>query len=59
MESTINYNTLAVNATGTTSGEESESTTKDTFMEEVKTYMTFKIASCIAHYWFPIARLYV
>ena len=54
MESTINYNTSAVKATGTTPGEESQPTTKDTFMEEVKTYMAFKIATYIAHYWFPI-----
>ena len=29
-------------------------TTKDTFMEEVKTYATFKIASFIDTYWFPV-----
>ena len=33
---------------------ESEFTTKDAFMEEVETYMTFKIANFINNYWFPV-----
>ena len=31
-----------------------EATTQDTFMEEVQTYLTFKIATFIADYWFPV-----
>ena len=38
----------------TTGWEESEVTTKDTFMEEVKTYTTFKVANFISVYWFPV-----
>ena len=34
--------------------ENTEMTTKDTFMEEVRTYTTFQIASIIDTYWFPI-----
>ena len=33
---------------------DSESTTKDTFMEEVETYMIFKIVNFINTYWFPV-----
>ena len=33
---------------------ESEATTKDTFMEEVKTYTSFKIATFLATYWIPV-----
>ena len=33
---------------------ESEATTKDTFMEEVETYTSFKIATFLATYWFPV-----
>ena len=43
-----------MNAKETTEWEEAEATTKDTFMEEVRTYMSFKIATYIANYWFPI-----
>ena len=49
-----NYSTSTIHATETTEWEEAEATTKDTFMEEVRTYMTFKIATYIANYWFPI-----
>ena len=33
---------------------EEQQMTEDTFMEEMKTYMSFKIASLINIYWFPI-----
>ena len=33
---------------------ESEATTKDTFMEGVETYTSFKIATFLATYWFPV-----
>ena len=46
--------TSVVNKTDLTGWEEAEATTKDTFMEEVNTYMIFKIATYIANYWFPI-----
>ena len=50
----INYSTSPMKATEATEWDETEATTKDTFMEEVKTYLTFKIATYIADYWFPI-----
>ena len=34
--------------------ENTEITTKDTFMEQVESYTTFKIASFIDTYWFPV-----
>ena len=34
--------------------ENTEITTKDTFMEQVESYTTFKIASFIDKYWFPV-----
>ena len=34
--------------------EEIETTTEDTFMEEVEAYTIFKIANFISIYWFPI-----
>ena len=34
--------------------EESEAMTKDTFMEEVESYTTFKIAAFLINYWFPV-----
>ena len=37
-----------------TEWDESEATTKDTFMEEVKSYTTFKIAVFLVSYWFPV-----
>ena len=40
--------------TVTTKWEEGGMTTEDTFMEEVGTYMTFKIAIFINTYWFPV-----
>ena len=49
-----NYSTSAGKGTDTTGWEEAEVSTKDTFMEEVKTYMAFKIATYIANYWYPI-----
>ena len=38
----------------TTGWNESEATTKDTFMEEVESYTTFKIAVFLVSYWFPV-----
>ena len=35
-------------------GENTEMTTKDTFMEQVESYITFRIASFIDTYWFPV-----
>ena len=53
MESTIfNNNVTSINL-ATTTLEESE-TTINTFMEEVKGFSTFKIATFIGTYWFPI-----
>ena len=37
-----------------TEWDESEVTTKDTFMEEVEGYTIFKIADFINFYWFPV-----
>ena len=38
----------------TTGSDESEATTKDTFMEKVESYTTFKIAVFLVSYWFPV-----
>ena len=55
MESTRvdNETTFATNA-ASVGKEYTEMTTKDTFMEEVKTFTSFKIATIIDTYWFPI-----
>ena len=55
MESTsvINNNVTLANLV-TTGFMESGQTTEDTFMEEVKTYTSFKIATFLATYWFPV-----
>ena len=54
MESTtINNDVTPMVNVVTTEWEESEATTKDTFMEEAEAYATFKIASFISIYWFP------
>ena len=49
---------LNVNATSdvslVTTGWDTAGTTEDTFMEEVKTYMEFKVANFINIYWYPI-----
>ena len=37
-----------------TTGWEETEPTKDTFLEEVKSYTTFKIATFINDYWFPV-----
>ena len=37
-----------------TGSEESEATTKGTFMEDVASYTTFKVANFIRIYWFPV-----
>ena len=37
-----------------TEWDESEATTKDTFMEEVESYTIFKIANFIIMYWLPV-----
>ena len=51
MESTtVNNNALEIITTG---WEESEAT-KDTFMEQVKTYTIFKVSIFISIYWFPV-----
>ena len=38
----------------TSVGKENEMTTKHTFMDQVESYATFKIASFIDKYWFPV-----
>ena len=43
----ISSNTVADNSTR-------EAETMDTFLQEVETYMTFKVAKLIDDYWFPI-----
>ena len=54
MESTsINNNVTSVLNLAITGWEETQ-TTKDTFMEEVEAYTTFKIANFINKYWYPI-----
>ena len=52
MESISNI-TSAFNL-ATTELREEEATTKDTFMEEVESYIIFKIANFISTYWFPV-----
>ena len=47
-----NYTTCAVDMVPTRWDE--VYVTENTFMEEVKTYMTFKIANLVNTYWFPI-----
>ena len=49
-----NYNITSMVNIVTTGWEESEVTTKDTFMEEVESYTIFKIADFIKIYWFPV-----
>ena len=54
MESTrVNNDVTPMVNVVTIEWEESEATTKDTFMEEVEAYATFKIANFISIYWFP------
>ena len=54
MESTrVNNDVTPMVNVVTTEWEESETTTKDTFMEEVEAYATFKIANFISIFWFP------
>ena len=43
-----------INTVAPTEWEEAGETTKDTFMEEVETYTSFKIANFISIYWFPV-----
>ena len=52
MEST-QFN-ISVMSVGTTEGEEGANKYRSTFMEEVSTFTTFKIATFINKYWFPI-----
>ena len=55
MESTrVSNNSTQSIGTFTTGWETPETMTKDTFMEEVKTYTVFKIANFINIYWFPV-----
>ena len=48
----MEFNRIDKEVPNTTGGTQTETTTLDTFMEEVKTYMTFKIATFLATYWF-------
>ena len=55
MESTrVNNNATSYMDIFTTGWEESNTTTKDTFMEEVEGYTIFKVANFINIYWFPV-----
>ena len=55
MESiTTNSNATVVLNLVTTATEETDTTTQDTFMEEVETYTTYKIANFLDTYWFPV-----
>ena len=54
MESIKVYNNNVTSLLVTTGLEDIETTTKDTFMEEVETYIIFKIADFINIYWFPV-----
>ena len=55
MESTtVNNNATLSMDIVTTGWEVSEATTKDTFMEEVESYIIFKVANFISIYWFPV-----
>ena len=55
MESTtVNNNATSSMDIFTTGWEESNTTTKDTFMEEVESYTIFKVAKFINIYWFPV-----
>ena len=56
MESTRLNNsvTSVVNLLTTRRAEEKEDMSKYVFVDEVKTFTTFKIATFLANYWFPI-----
>ena len=54
MESTRVNNSVTSVLNLVTTGLEETQTTKDTFMEEVEAYTTFKIANFISIYWVPI-----
>ena len=54
MESTSFNNSVTPELSLVTGREETETTTEDTFMEEVQTYTTFKIADFLDTYWFPV-----
>ena len=55
MESTTTNNNVTFIGHGYPTGwEETEITTEDTFMEEVESFTTFKIANFINTYWFPV-----
>ena len=49
-----NYNITPMVNIVTTGWQESEMTTKDTFMKEVEGYTIFKIANFINFHWFPV-----
>ena len=54
MESTeSNYNATSVRRFITTGWEATEATTEDTFIAEVQSYTSFKIANFVSIYWFP------
>ena len=58
MESTRFYNDVTSMVKVVTTGwDGSKATTKDTFMEEVEAYTSFKIAKFISIYWFPFLIL--
>ena len=56
MESTILSNsvTSVVNLMTTGREKEEKDVSKYVFMDQVKTFTTFKIATFLANYWFPI-----
>ena len=54
MESTSINNNVTSLVNLVTTGWEETKTTKDTFMEEVEAYTTFKIANFINKYWYPV-----
>ena len=54
MEFTTIQNNITANISFVTGEWEGTKKTKDTFMEEVKSYTTFKVANFITTYWFPV-----
>ena len=54
MESTLSNGNVTSDVNFLTMGWNTTETTGDTFMQEVKTYMEFKVANFINIYWYPI-----
>ena len=54
MEFTTIQTNIAANISFATEEWEGTKKTKDTFMEEVESYTTFKVANFITTYWFPV-----